>query len=96
MSNGQVCCLRRICCPPLEVAKKWKIKLSSWISTLQGASVDMIASELSTKLLAEHDPAPLGTAAAVFANWNKSDAELGGAIRIVYQSTMDEAATHVH
>jgi hypothetical protein len=94
MSNGQQCCLRRVCCPALKQLEAWTIQFIKWFSA--ATDEQTLHTHVAARLLASHDPAPLGTAAAVVANWTKSDSELGAAIRLVYQATMDEAAAHEH
>lgn len=88
MSNGQRCCLARVCCPPLEQIKKLAALFVGW------AVAPAIAEACAKNLLAEVDLAPLGTTEAVKASWTKTDAELGAAVRIVYGPAFTEAAKH--
>jgi hypothetical protein len=69
MSNGHVCCILGVCCPPAErkeaLARELRGLLTDWGGELAiGASQYMAA-----ELLAKFDIAPKGTAKAVLDGW---------------------------
>ena len=81
MSNGHACCVLGLCCPPLRQTRELDAKLAAWHATAASSSAQRTVGE---SLLGMFDLAPKGLTGAVAANWKKTDAELGSAVRAVF------------
>ncbi len=98
MSNGAVCCARFICCPPLRRMRAVVDMFTKWIGEAwrnnPTISDDGLAKICATKLLAEHELAPVGISETMAANWKRDDATLGAAIRALYADDFKALAAH--
>src|ERR1700676_4632763 len=99
MSNGAICCARRICCPPKKalaaLSEQFTVWISPWVMpNTENIRPEGIATDIATRLLAEHDLAPVGLTEAVKDHRYHDDAILGAAVRALYQDDFKALAAH--